>query len=128
MVTFRLFRSTRRSRGGAAALGVVAVLLMLSGCFDVPAEGVVFINRSAFSVVVVIEGTDRSVPVAPQQTMGFYVDECIGSGISVTSEEGDVLAALDGAACTDTVVDVDKNGDVAVRDGGDLRVARATVS
>lgn len=121
-------RSSRRRCASMGAIAAMSVLLMLSGCFDVPAEGVVFINRSAFSVVVVIEGADRSVPVDPQETMGIFGDECLGSGIVVTSEDGDVLAAFDGPACLDTVVDVDENGDIAARDGDELRVARAPVS
>lgn len=126
-VTLRQFRSTRRWRDGGAVLGAMVALFALSWCFDFPPEGAEFANRSTFPVVVLFEGTDRSVHVGIQESRGIPEDECLGSGIVVTSDDGDVLAAFDGPACPGTLVLVDENGDVTARDGDEPRTARATV-
>lgn len=119
--------SSHRWRITGSAFGAMVVLIGLAGCLDLPPEGAEFANRSAVPVVVFIEGADRSVPVDTQESIGISEDECLGSGMVVTTDDGVVLAAFDGPACPDTLVLVDENGDVTARDGDSLRTARFAV-
>lgn len=120
-------RSSGWRRAGMGAIAAMLVPVGLAGCFDLPPEGAEFANRSAVPVVVLFEGTDRSVRAGAQESRGIPEDECLGLGIVVTTDDGDVLAAFDGPACPDTVVLVDEDGDVTARDGEESRTARAAV-
>lgn len=120
-------RSFLRWRADVGVIGALAAMVGLAGCFDLPPEGAEFANRSEFPVVILFEGTDRSVRAGAQESRGIPEVECLGSGIVVTTDDRDVLAAFDGPACPDTLILVDENGDVTARDGDSLRTARVAV-
>jgi hypothetical protein len=69
-------------------------------------------------VVVTFEGSAEIVELPPREGRSLPGDECVGTGIVVSSADGAVLASFDGGACTTTLLTVHDDGEVTVHERG----------
>ncbi|NUU19143.1 hypothetical protein HP550_17990 [Cellulomonas humilata] len=102
----------------AAVLGAVALVATLAGCIDHPPDAAELTNESDQPVVVTFEGSDEVVELPAREGRSLPGDECVGTGIVVSAQDGTVLASFDGGACTTTILTVHDDGEVTVHDRG----------
>lgn len=96
-------------------VGSVAVAAMLSGCLlplDSAGTSVEYVNDSSQDVVVTIEGlgTEFPIPVASKGSYPESIPECVGTGIRVETEDGELLGRIDKQACPDWTLTINEDG------------------
>ena len=96
-------------------LGSVALVAGLSGCLlplDTAKPGVLFTNDSSQELVVTIEGLGDEFPrmVPSQRSFLDTLDECVGTGIRVEAESGQLLGRIDKQACPNWTLTVNEDG------------------
>ena len=105
-------------RRPVAVLGAVALVAALGGCIDHPPDAASLTNESDEPVVITFEGSDEVVELPPREARSLPGDECVGTGIVVSTSDGTELAAFDGGACTTTILTVHDDGEVTVHERG----------
>lgn len=103
----------RRIIGGI--VGFVAIAPMLSGCLiavDAATPYVRYTNDSTQDVVVIIEGLGDEFPM-PVASKGSYpesIPECVGTGIRVETETGELIGRVDEQACPNWTLTISEDG------------------
>lgn len=96
-------------------VGSAAVAVGLSGCIlpiDAAQQAMIFTNDSSRAVVVVVEGLSDEYPqlVVRESSYGYGLDECLGTGIRVETESGELIGRVDAQACPDWTLTVNEDG------------------
>ena len=91
------------------------VVSALSGCvlpIDRARPTVEYENRSDQTVVFTIEGTNSGMhtTVASGHAGDNLVDECVGTGIRVETESGQLVGRIDKQACPNWTLTVNEDG------------------
>lgn len=113
-----------------AASVVPAVLLLItlsSGCtYDAPAPLSRIHNEWDKPVTVTVEGTEHVFIVQERsgRTLFGVGEGCVGSGFTLSLEDGSAVAAYDGALCPRTIVKLWEDGRITVSDDGVRREPR----
>ena len=102
-------------RGFGAVAGSVAVAAMLSGCLiaiDAAKPHVRYANDTSQDVVVVIEGLGDEFPmsVASKGSYPESIPECVGTGIRVETESGELIGKVEAQACPDWTLTINEDG------------------
>jgi hypothetical protein len=105
---------TAPRRVAAAAILVAA----LTGCIDHPPDAATLTNESDEPVVVTFDGSADVVELPAREGRSLPGDECVGTAIVVSAQDGTVLASFDGGACTTTILTVHDDGEVTVHERG----------
>ncbi|WP_156387863.1 hypothetical protein [Cellulomonas sp. Root137] len=103
----------------ASAVTAVALAATAAGCIDHPPDAAELTNESDQPVVVTFEGSDEVVELPARAGRSLPGDDCVGTGIVVSAQDGTVLASFDGGACTTTILTVHDDGEVTVHDRGE---------
>lgn len=112
-----------RRRVGAMA-GSFALATILSGCLlplDSAGTDLRYTNDSSQDVVVIIETLTQEYPqlVASQSSYPYGLDDCVGTGIRVETEDGELIGRVDSQACPDWTLTINEGGSLTYEEQAD---------
>lgn len=96
-------------------VGTTAVAVSLGGClfsYDAAKPTMQYVNDSSQDVAVIIEGGSSDYPqeVANHSSYLKGIGVCVGTGIRVENDEGELIGRVDEQACPDWTLTINEDG------------------
>ena len=104
-----------RGAGLVVALGVVVLLCACGDQSDRNTDGFVVVNEGDSTLSVVVADTSVDLSVEPHDKALIPMDDCLGTGITVSDDAGPVYE-YDGRICVAEVLRVAEDGTAGIED------------